>query len=147
MTLKQSFAWWCFSNRGIDDDTLLREAASIGYDAVELIGEELFDKARSYGLMIASHGGHQSIAHGLNELSEHDRIEAEIRHNLTLAQNYEIPNLIAFSGERQEGMSEAEGIDNTVLGLRRVAKAADQRRRLHRRQHRPKIQLHAQPAD
>ena len=75
--------------------------------------------------MIASHGGHQSISSGLNDVTQHDRIEAEIHKNLALAVKYEIPNLIVFSGERRAGLSEAEGAENCAVGLRRVAKAAE----------------------
>ncbi len=125
MPIKQSVSWWCFAGRGVDDATLLTRAKSIGYEAVELIGESLFDQVRDAGLNIASHGGHQSISRGLNDLGEHDRIEAEIDRNLALAVKYEIPNLIVFSGDRREGLTDHEGAENTARGLLRVAKAAE----------------------
>ena len=126
MPIRQSVSWWCFANRGVADDDLLRQAKAIGYQAVELIGESLFDRARDTGLVIASHGGHQDIGRGLNDPAEHDRIEAEITRSLALAQKYQIPNLIVFSGSRRSGLSEEEGIENTARGLSRVAVAADQ---------------------
>ena len=126
MPIRQSVSWWCFAGRGVPDDALLRQAKSIGYEAVELIGEDLFDRVRDEGLAIASHGGHQGIVHGLNDLAQHDRIEAEITSNLALAQRYQIPNLIVFSGSRRAGLSEEEGIENTVRGLDRVKTAAEQ---------------------
>ncbi len=125
MSLKQSVSWWCFAGKGLADDVLLQRAKAIGYQAVELISETMFERVRDQGLVIASHGGHQSIDRGLNDLAEHDRIEAEIYHNLALAQKYEIPNLIVFSGSRRAGLSEEEGIENTSRGLSRVAKAAE----------------------
>jgi len=126
MPIRQSVSWWCFAGRGIPDDDLLRQAKSIGYQAVELIGESLFDRVCDAGLVIASHGGHQGIERGLNDPAEHDRIEAEITHNLALAQKYRIPNLIVFSGGRRAGLSEEEGIENTARGLARVKAAAEQ---------------------
>ncbi len=125
MPINQSVSWWCFAGRGVDDDTLLAQAASIGYRAVELIGESLFDKVRDAGLVIASHGGHQSISRGLNDVGEHDRIVAEIERSLALAVRYEIPNLIVFSGDRRAGLTDDEGAQNTARGLQRVAKAAE----------------------
>lgn len=125
MPIQQSVSWWCFAGRGVDDDALLAQAKAIGYQAVELIGESLFDKVRDAGLVIASHGSHQSISRGLNDLGEHDRIEAEIERNLALAVQYQIPNLIVFSGERRDGLTDDEGAENTARGLRRVAKAAE----------------------
>ena len=126
MPIRQSISWWCFTGHGVSDGDLLQQAKSLGYQAVELIGEELFDQVRDVGLVIASHGGHQSIERGLNNRAEHDRIEAEITHNLALAQKYQIPNLIVFSGGCRPGLSEEEGIENTVRGLSRVKAAAEQ---------------------
>ena len=40
----------------------VQKAKAIGFEAVELIGEEPFDQVRDAGLVIASHGGHQSIS-------------------------------------------------------------------------------------
>ncbi len=125
MPIRQSFAWWCFAGRGHSDDALLKGAKAIGYQAVELMPREMFDRARDSGLAIASHGGHRSIASGLNDPSQHPRIEDEIRESLALAAEYGIPNLIVFSGERRAGLSEAQGIENCVSGLRRVAGAAE----------------------
>ena len=126
MPIRQSVSWWCFAGRGVADDVLLRQAKAIGYEAVELIGEDLFDRAQGAGLVIASHNGHQSIERGLNDPAEHDRIEAEIVSKLELAQRYQIPNLIVFSGSRRAGLSEEEGIENTARGLARVKDAAEQ---------------------
>ncbi|MDQ2686601.1 MAG: TIM barrel protein [Armatimonadota bacterium] len=125
MPINQSVSWWCFAGRGVDDDTLLARAKSIGYGAVELISEGLFERARDAGLAIASHGGHQSISRGLNDLGEHDRIEREIERSLALAVKYEIPNLIVFSGDRRDGLTDDEGAENTAQGLQRVAKSAE----------------------
>jgi hydroxypyruvate isomerase len=110
----------------VDDATLLRRIRDIGYEAVELIDQAYFDQVRDSGLQIASHGGHRSIEHGLNDPREHDRIEREIKQNLALAQKYQIPNLIVFSGSRRTELSEKQGITHTVQGLRRVAPAAEE---------------------
>jgi hydroxypyruvate isomerase len=126
MPIRQSVSWWCFANRGIPDKELLLNAKAIGYEAVELIEERLFDPARNAGLVIASHGGHQSIERGLNDPAEHDRIEAEVHLNLQLAQKYAIPNLIVFSGSRRAGLTEEEGIENTARGLSHIAQAAEE---------------------
>jgi len=123
--MKQSFSWWCFENRGADD-TLLAAAKKIGYAGVELIPATKFSQVADSGLAIASHGGHESIGSGLNDLKNHDRIESEIHANLALAVKYQIPNLIVFSGDRRPGLSDAEGADHTAAGLHRVAKAAEE---------------------
>ncbi len=126
MSIRQSFSWWCFAGHGVPDDVLLTRAQALGYQAVELLGPELFGRARDSGLAIASHGGHGSISSGLNDPAQHARIEQELHASLALAVEYAIPNLIVFSGERREGLTEAEGAENCAQGLRRVAGAAEE---------------------
>jgi hydroxypyruvate isomerase len=125
MAIKQSVSWWCFAGRGVCDAVLLQNIQSIGYEAVELIDVALFQQARECGLVIATHQGHKTIDQGLNDLNEHPRIEDELHRSLALAQKYEIPNLVVFSGNRRPGLSEEEGLANTAIGLTRVVKAAE----------------------
>ncbi|MCL4505440.1 MAG: TIM barrel protein [Chloroflexi bacterium] len=122
--IKQSLAWWCFNREGVDARRFFAEAKKIGYAAVELLPRELWDAAREAGLVIAAHGGHASLTDGLNRRENHRQIEDEIHRNLDLAVQYQIQNLIVFSGNRR-GLSDEEGAANTVEGLRRVAKAAE----------------------
>lgn len=126
MPIQQSFSWWCFANRGVEAVPLLKAAKEIGYEAVELLPTELIPVAFDEGLVIASHQRHDSICKGLNDPVEHDRIEAELNRNLDLAVRYRIPNLIVFSGDRRQELSEEQGIENSVIGLTRVIKAAEQ---------------------
>lgn len=124
--MKQSFSWRCYQDRGVDDSTLLRQAREIGYAGVELMTPDKFGQAIDSGLTIASHGGHESIGSGLNDPQQHDRIEGEIHAALELAAQYGIPNLIVFSGNRRPGQSDEEGAEQTIAGLRRVARAAEE---------------------
>jgi hydroxypyruvate isomerase len=123
--LRQSFCWWTFAGRGVPDLKLLQAAKAIGYEAVELIGEEHFERARDLGLTIAAHGGHPHLDRGWNDLANHPQLQADLESNLALAQKHQIPNLIVFSGNRRAGLSEQEGQDNTALGLAQAAKAAE----------------------
>ncbi len=122
--IKQSFSWWSFHRQGVDPSELMAAAKRIGYAAVELLPRELWDAARDAGLVIASHGGHASLTDGLNRRENHTRIEGEINALLDLAVQYQIPNLICFSGNRR-GLDDETGALNTADGLRRVAKAAE----------------------
>ena len=125
MPIKQSFSWWCFTGRGVDDDALLAGAKQIGYSAVELIPTEMFQKAREAGFVIASHPGHRLHREGLNDPAYHVEIEDTILCNLDLAKKFDVPSIIVFSGERRPGLTDDEGIENTAIGLKRVAKAAE----------------------
>jgi hydroxypyruvate isomerase len=121
---KASMTWWSFADRGVSTEDLIRAAASIGYDGIELADETLWPAIAETGLAIVSHRGHGTIESGLNRTENHGRIEAEILCNLELAQRWRIPLLICFSGSR-EGLADEVGIENTALGLARVAGAAE----------------------
>ena len=121
---RASLTWWSFADRGVAADDLIRAAAAMGYDGIELADEALWPAIAEAGLAIVSHRGHGTIESGLNRPENHDRIEAEILANLDLARRWDIPLLICFSGSR-EGLSDEAGIENTALGLSRVARAAE----------------------
>lgn len=122
--IKQSLSWWCFLRDGLTPEQLIRAAADIGYAAVELVGQEHWRLVRDHGLTIASVGAHQSLSDGLNRRENHERIESEIMANLRLAEQWRIPNLICFSGNRN-GLDDYTGAINTAEGLLRVARAAE----------------------
>lgn len=124
-TVKQSFSWWCFANKGVAAPELLQAAARIGYGGVELIGPELWPMARDVGLAIVSIVGHTSIQDGMNRPENAVRIEQELRANIEQAASFGIPNLICFSGNRG-GLSDAAGLDNCAKLLERVAPIAEQ---------------------
>jgi hydroxypyruvate isomerase len=123
--MKQSFAWWCYARSGVEPADLMRQAAEIGYAAVEIIDPQYWAMARDHGLAIASYGGHVSQQEALNRRENHLRLEQEILTNLELAVKWKIPNLICFSGNRA-GLDDERGIENTAEGLRRVARAAEE---------------------
>lgn len=123
--LRQSFAWWTFAGRGVPDQDLLQKARTAGYEGVEMIPETLFDRARDLGFVLATHNGQQRLDQGWNDPAQHPRLETELHSALALAQKYQIPNLIVFSGNRREGLSEEAGLENTVHGLSQAAQAAE----------------------
>lgn len=125
MPLRQSFAWWTFAGRGIADADLLQRAKAIGYEAVELIGEDLFGAASDAGLAIAAHLGQRSLDCGWNDLANHAGLEAELQDALALAVRHGIPNLIVFSGSRVGSRTDEEGKEHMAAGLARTAPAAE----------------------
>ena len=120
----QSFAWWCFANRGVDADTLLAHAAHTGYAGVDLLDEALWPLAARHGLRLACIAGHGTLRDGLNRPENAARIEAELRANITKAAAHSIPVLICFSGDRH-GASDDEGLAVCAATLARVAPAAE----------------------
>ena len=137
MRVKQSFCIPCYLNDKVNPGDLFREAKKIGFSAAEFWDreglknpdyEETIDLAKKHGLEIASMCGHTSLSDGLNKEANHDRIEAELRASIDLAARYAIPGLICFSGNRNDGQSDLEGMAVCSRGLRRVAGYAEEKR-------------------
>jgi hydroxypyruvate isomerase len=122
--IKHSVAWWCFVRGEMTPEKLVRAAAEIGYTGVEIVPQQFWPLVREHGLTLSAIIAHQSIAEGLNRREHHDRIERELLANIKLAEQWGIPNLICFSGNRA-GLDDASGAEATAEGLRRVAKAAE----------------------
>lgn len=123
--MKQAIAWWCLARCGLTLPQLIQAAVEIGYAGIEMAEPEDWPLLQAHGLTIVSTRAHESLTLGLNRREEHDRIEREIRANLALAQRWQIPNLICFSGNRA-GLDDERGLENTIIGLRRVARAAEE---------------------
>jgi hydroxypyruvate isomerase len=120
--LKQSVARWCYSKISIDD--LCRQAAEMGLSGIDLVEPEDWPTLRKYGLAPAMTQGKASIPNGFNRKENHDRLEKELQERIKLAAEAKAPNAIAFSGNRR-GLSDDEGKDNCIAGLRRVKKIAE----------------------
>jgi hydroxypyruvate isomerase len=105
-------------------EALIRVSADIGYEAIELVGQEYWPLIKDHGLKIASANGHRSIEDGLNRRENRQRIADEIRANLELAVKWGIPNLICFSGSRK-GLDDPIGAEITAENLRAVAPMAE----------------------
>lgn len=122
--IKQSVCRWEYPKLSLDE--LCAYSAKIGLKGVDLLQPEEYEVPRKYGLICTmGYGGGGTIKDGLNVLANHDKIEAGLRANLPLAAKAGMPNLITFSGNRM-GMSDEEGAKNTVIGLNRLKKYAEE---------------------
>src|SRR5690606_26198214 len=89
MQIKQSFSYRCFIEQDQSLDDLCERAATIGYAALELTFrneqfQPLVAAARKAGLVVASMCGHKSLTVGMNQRSEHDRIEKELQESIQI---------------------------------------------------------------
>jgi len=129
MRIKQSVCYPILKPAEMSFDELFRASAEIGYAAVEMWGrDEQFDEivstAKKHGLVVASMVGHGG---GLNDRSQHDKIEAELRESIDLAAKHGIPGLICMSGNRRPHVSETEAIEAVADAFRRVAHYAEEK--------------------
>lgn len=122
--ISQSVAWWCFVPHTLTPEQFVRAVADAGYSAIDMVPPAYWPLVIAHGLTISAIEAHHSIAVGLNRPDEHARIEREIRAALASAEQWHIPNLICFSGNRN-GQDDAAGIEATAAALARVAPAAE----------------------
>lgn len=122
--IQQAVAWWCFVPEKLTPEQFVRAVAAAGYAAIDLVPMAYWPLVKDHGLAISAIAGHQSLTVGFNRGDEHERIVREIHTNLEHAQQWGIPNLICFSGNR-EGLDDATGATITAEGLARVAPAAE----------------------
>ncbi len=120
--LKQSAARWCYPKIAIDD--LCRQAAELGLAGLDLVDEKDWPTCRKYGLVPAIVSGAGTIPVAWNRQENHDQLEKDMRGNIAKAVAAKVPNVITFSGNRK-GLADDAGRDTCILGLKRVAKIAE----------------------
>ena len=121
--IHQSVCQWCYSQ--IPVDQLAEYAAKIGLRGVDLLQPEEYEIPRRYGLVCTmGYAGGGEIGKALNRVENHAAIEQAFRTNIPRAAKAGVPNVITFSGIRG-GLSDEEGARNTVAGLNRVKKIAE----------------------
>jgi hydroxypyruvate isomerase len=121
--IRQSVCRWCYPHISVDQ--LSAYAATIGLRGVDLLQPEEYEIPRQYGLVCTmGYAGGGEIGKALNRIENHAAIEAAFRTNIPLAAKAGVPNVITFSGNRG-GTADDEGARNTVVGLNRVKKIAE----------------------
>lgn len=122
--LKQSVSRWCYQD--VPLDRLCAEAARIGLQGIDLLQPSEYAIPARYGLRctMGYAADLMTIPNGLNRRENHAAIERAFRAGIPLAAKAGVPNVIAFSGNRR-GMSDDEGAENTIIGLNRVKRIAE----------------------
>src|SRR5215469_16666059 len=119
----QSVSRWCY--RDLSVDQLSEYAFKIGLKGVDLLQPEEYEIPCQYGLLCTmGYAGGGEIVSALNDTRNHASIEQAFRANIPRAAKAGVPNVITFSGNRR-GMSDDEGARNTIAGLNRVKKVAE----------------------
>jgi len=122
--LKQSVSRWCYAKIPLDD--LCAFAVKIGLRGIDLLQPAEYEVPRRHGLRCTMGYAAEmmTIPNGLNRRENHAAIEQAFRIGIPQAARSGVPNVIAFSGNRR-GMSDEEGAANTVAGLNRVKRIAE----------------------
>ncbi|HKT88714.1 MAG TPA: TIM barrel protein [Candidatus Sulfotelmatobacter sp.] len=121
--IHQSVCQWCYERVPVEQ--LAEFSAKIGLKGVDLLKPEEYEIPRRYGLICTmGYAGGGEITKALNRIENHAAIEDAFRVNIPKAAKADVPNVITFSGNRA-GMSDDEGARNTIVGLNRVKKIAE----------------------
>jgi hydroxypyruvate isomerase len=121
--IRQSVSRWCYENIPLDE--LCEKGAAMGLKAIDLLNEDEWDVPRRYGLVCSmGYGGGGEIRSGMNRVENHTKIEEAFRKSIPRAAKLGVANVITFSGNRG-GMTDEEGMKNTIAGLNRVKKIAE----------------------
>jgi hydroxypyruvate isomerase len=121
--IHQSVCQWCYPH--IPLDQLTEYAAKIGLRGIDLLQPDQYELPRRYGLVCTmGYAGGGDIGKALNRTENHAAIEQAFRTNIPRAAKAAVPNVITFSGNRA-GLSDDEGARNTIAGLNRVKKIAE----------------------
>ena len=125
--LKQAICRGVFRGLDLDLEGMCREAARLGAHGIDLVGPETFPTLKKYGLMPTMVGGGSSIKAGINDPKLHAEIEPRMREAIEATAAFGAPNVIVMAGDRA-GISDEEGLANSVTFLKKVAGFAEQKR-------------------
>jgi len=122
--IKQSVLNWCFEPMPLE--TLARHAAAMGIQAIENVPPEDWGILKRYGLICAMTTGHLFVD-GMNRKENHPMCIEKLTACIEANGEAGYPNVITFSGMRK-GMPDDVGLENTVLGLKRVIGLAERKK-------------------
>jgi hydroxypyruvate isomerase len=128
--IRQSVCLWCYNEylkrTNMDLDVFAAACAEMGIKSIELTRPEQWPTLKKHGLICAMAGSH-SIPKGLNRIENHDECLEEIRKSIDDSAAAGFPNVITFSGNRA-GMDDEEGLKNCVIGLKKIAGYAEEKK-------------------
>jgi len=131
--IRHSVSAWCYNslfNPGknrpakMTFEDFCRECYKMGIESVELLGPEQWPILKKVGLVCAMCNGPDRIDYGWNRVEHHDKLVAGFERAIPEVAKFGFPNIITFSGNRR-GMSDEEGLENCVKGLKRIVGVAE----------------------
>jgi hydroxypyruvate isomerase len=102
-------------------DEFLPAVKAMGIQAIDLAGPDLWPKLAEHGLVCSvGNGAGMGLRTGFNQPELHDDLVADYSELIPKAAEAGVPNVIVFSGNRQEGMDDETGAKNCAEGLKRL---------------------------
>ncbi len=124
-TFRHSVCRWPYGGKTLEE--LCEFSVSIGIESVELINPEDFETVKSYGLTCAMvNQVPLNLTDGFNDPSLHTQLYKDYEALFPKVADAGFTNVICFSGNRREGLTEEQGIENCAIGLEPVVKKASE---------------------
>lgn len=125
--LSQAAVHWCYGGPLEDLAKLCKE---LGLAGIDVVHPNDWPTLKKYGLvstMTPSMGGGYGIGRGMNKKEHHEGIIKILRERIDQNADAGFSNVIVFSGNREDGLSDAEGLANCAEGLRQVVGYAEEK--------------------
>ncbi len=121
--INPSVCKWCYG--GIPLEEFCVAVKEMGIKAIDLLDVKDFPTMKKHGLVCSMVSGVPGgITEGLNRKENHDKIVKFFEETTPVVAEHGYPNIICFSGNRK-GMSDAEGLENCAIGLKRITPIAE----------------------
>ena len=124
--VNQSIVHWCFQDHW-DLERTCQVAKQLGCGSVELVGPEHWPVLKKHGLVCAcvpSHG----FTIGFNNPKNWDKCIDVLQKRIDLAADAGFPNVITFTGFREEGIPDDVGANNCVEGFKKIVGHAEKKK-------------------
>lgn len=126
--INHSIAHWCFAPYW-DLGKMCQIAKQLGCKSIELVGPNDFATLKKHGLTcaLAPNGTPDPpFVKGFNNPQYHDMVIAHTREMIDACAEYNFPNIIAFTGYR-ENIPDDVGAKNCVTGLKKIVGYAERK--------------------
>ncbi|MEI6741148.1 MAG: TIM barrel protein [Gemmatimonadaceae bacterium] len=121
--LRQSASRWCYDR--IPLDALCEAAKGMGLAGIDLLDEADWKTPARHGLVCSLANGFGTIPKGFNRPDLHDQLVAAGSAMIPKAAAAGVERIVCFSGNRA-GLSDGDGIQHCITGLKRLAPLAEQ---------------------
>jgi hydroxypyruvate isomerase len=122
--IKQSLMGWCYNPMPTEE--LIEVCHRMGMPAMEGINREHYPRLRDLGMRPAIVGSH-GFKKGPFIRENHAFVIEKLREAIDVAAEFAAPNAITFTGYREEGTSDEEGMQNCVDCWKQVVGYAEEK--------------------
>lgn len=121
--IHHSVSQWCYGEIPLPE--FAAACREMGIESIELLGEKDWPVVKNAGLKCAvGYATDWGIPKGFNRVEHHEKLIADFEAMIPKAASAGIPNLICFSGNRED-QNDNEGLINCAKGLRQLMPLAE----------------------